>query len=233
MSKARPGLGPWGPIAPPSEADMAVTQGDRIRKAIDMHGTWLDNLEMGQRLLKERQEMLTKRLDALSARVDALQPKQGLGDDELEDGDMTMISVPDRLWLKQNRIDSQVNEIRSLEKQVSTLLKRVASSQQDLVACPACDGECYDSSRDGLWDDEPPYQVACDLCKGVGQVEEHVAAYVQKRAIVEARLWDRYCEATRVATAQKRPDPLKRFPPEPMPTAAPQPEKWQTHEEES
>ena len=147
MSKARPGLGPWGPIAPPSEADMAVTQGDRIRKAIDMHGTWLDNLEMGQRLLKERQEMLTKRLDALSARVDALQPKQ------------------------------------------------------DMVPCPACDGKCYDSSRDGLWDDEPPYQVACDLCKGVGQVEEYVAAYVQKRAIVEARLWDRYCEATRAATA--------------------------------
>ena len=33
--------------------------------------------------------------------------------------------------------------------------------------------------------------------------------------------------------AARRPDPLKRFPPEPMPTLALRPEKWQTYREGS
>ena len=117
----------------------------------------------------------------------------------------------DRLGIQQNQLDFRYQFLKRV-------VDRMRGPESDLVPCPVCEGECYDSSRNGLWDDEPPYQVACSFCGGSGKATEGQAALIQQLR--------KGMEDVRSELALIKQELTKALP---MPIVGQRHEKWQTH----
>jgi len=110
-----------------------------------------------------------------------------------------------------------------------------ANRPRHLVPCPVCDGECCEHYRgDGTADDPPDYRT-CLFCEGSGEVAEcqaiHVRVLQTKIRRLESELGTMRHQRDHWRKAITQDDPLKRFPPEPMPVVGQRDEKWQTREE--